>query len=70
VAHDVRGDARSFVDEHENTDIGSLIATGYKGWKPVWDRRRVDTKTFSSNDWAFYHNTCDLTGDYPVVRFS
>jgi hypothetical protein len=66
----VRGDARCLVDGHENADLGSLKVTGYKGWKPVWDRRRVDTKTFSSNDWAFYHNTCDLTGDYPVVRFS
>jgi hypothetical protein len=70
AAHDVRGDAGGLVDGHENADLGSLKVTGYKGWKPVWDRRRVDTKTFSSNDWAFYHNTCDLTGDYPVVRFS
>jgi hypothetical protein len=70
VAHDVQGDVGGLVDRHENVDLGSLKVTGYKGWKPVWDRRWVDTKTFSSNNWAFYHNTCNLTGDYLVVRFS
>jgi hypothetical protein len=68
--HGAQGGAGSSVDEHDRADIGSPKVKGYKGWKPVWDRRRVDTKSFSSNDWAFYYNTCDLTGDYPLIRFS
>jgi hypothetical protein len=63
--HGAQGGAGSSVDEQ---DIGSPKVTGYKGWKPVWDRRRVDTKSFSSNDWAFYYNTCDLTGDYNLAK--
>lgn len=30
-------------------------------WKPSWDRRWLDTSSFSSNDWAYYYNNCNLT---------
>jgi hypothetical protein len=44
--------------------IGSPKVTGYKSWEPRWDRRWVDTSLFSSNDWAYYRRSCDLTGEY------
>ena len=28
-----------------------------------WHGMKSDTSSFSSNDWASYHNTCDLTGE-------
>jgi len=54
--------------EDEDEVVGSPKAAGYNGWKPIWDRRWVDTSSFSSNDWAYYHNTCDLTGEDGASR--
>jgi hypothetical protein len=44
-----------------NAGIGSPKVTEYKCWKPRWDRRWVDTSSFSSNDWAYYRRRCNLT---------
>jgi hypothetical protein len=41
--------------------IGSPKVTGCRSWEPRWDRRWADTSLFSSNDWAYYRRSCDLT---------
>jgi hypothetical protein len=46
-----------------NTTIGSPKVMEYKGWGPRWDRRWVDTSSFSSNDWAYYCRRCNLTSE-------
>jgi hypothetical protein len=54
--------------EEADAGIGSPKVTGYKGWEPRWDRRWVDTSSFSSNDWAYYRRKCDLTGEHSSRR--
>ena len=49
--------------DEANTAIGSPKVTEYKGWVPWWDRRWVDTSSFSSNDWVYYCRSCNLTGE-------
>ena len=49
--------------DEANNGIGSPKVTGYEGWEPRWDRRWVNTSSFSSNDWAYYRRRCDLTGE-------
>lgn len=47
--------------DEANAAIGSPRVTEYKGWEPRWDRRWVNTSSFSSNDWAYYCQSCNLT---------
>ena len=59
-----RSDLGPEVFDKADAGIGSPKVAGYKSWEPRWDRRWADTSLFSSNDWAYYRRSCDLTGEY------
>ena len=64
---DIGADAEGTEGKH--TALGSPKVTGCGTWEPLWDRRWVDTSSFTSNDWAYYHNTCNLVGDFQPADF-